>query len=174
MITKASAFLDQKTGDGELNGLRLQALLRLIQVGFSVEDLAMALNCSESMVRSLLALPYRTLYLRDDGNRKSVLEPIDVRMLPVPERPVVLNPRTPPKDETSLQQEKHAQLLAIEIQRWLCKFEASDHDRQQAAEKAGFLLDESPLTEDGRLRFDSYRVSLRPFKRMARSLFNLT
>ena len=132
--------------------------LRLIQFGFSVEDLAMALNCSESMVRSLLALPYRTLYLRDDGNRKSVLEPIDVRMLPVPERPVVLNPRTPPKDETSLQQEKHAQLLAIEIQRWLCKFEASDHDRQQAAEKAGFLLDESPLTEDGRLRFDSYRV----------------
>ena len=158
MITKASAFLDHKPCDEELNKLRLRALLRLIHVDFSVENLAMALNCSESMVRWLLALPYRALYLRDDSNRKRMLEPIDLRMLPAPEHPVALNPRTPSKDESSNQEEKQAQQLAIEIQRWLCTFEASDQDRQQATEQAGFLLDESPLTEDGRLQFDNYRA----------------
>ncbi len=158
MITKSSPFLDHKLCDGELNKLRFRAILRLIQVGFSVEDLAMALNCSESMVRWLLALPYRTLYLRDHSDRKRLLEPLNLKMLPEPERPVVLDPRVSSEDETRRQQEKQAQLLAIEIQRWLCTFEASDQDRQQATEQAGFLLDESHLTEDGLLQFDSYRV----------------
>ena len=159
MVTKASAFLDHKLCDGELDKLRYRTILRLIQVGFSVEDLAMALNCSESMVRWLLALPYRTLYLRDHSDRKRVIEPMHFRMLPDPERSVVLNPRMPSKEETSRQKEKQAQLLAIEIQSWLCTFEACDQDRRQAIEKAAFLLDESPLKEDGRLQFDSYRLS---------------
>ncbi|MGA8041177.1 MAG: hypothetical protein WCA37_00095 [Terracidiphilus sp.] len=157
MITKASAFLDQKTSDGKLNDLRVRALLHLIEVGFSVEDLAMALNCSVSMVRSLLALPYRMLYLRDQDNPKRVWEPINLRMLPQPQCPIILNPRTASKDETARQQERHAQLLAIEILHWLRTFEASDQDRRQAIEQAGFLLDELPL-KDGKLQFDSFRV----------------
>ncbi len=160
MITRNTAFLDGWTPSAAPNNdQRARALISLCASRYPIEDIAMALNCSESMVRSLLVLPYCTLYQQDHDNRNRVLEPINLRKLPVPERAVALNPRTPSKDETSRQDEKQVQLLAIEIQRWRCTFEASDQDRQQAAEKAGFLLDESPLTEDGRLRLDSYRVS---------------
>ncbi len=56
--------------------------------------------------------------------------------------------------EIARERERLAQQLAGEIQRWLCTFEASDQDRQCAIDQAGLLLDESPLTADGKFHFD--------------------
>jgi hypothetical protein len=159
MITRSSAFLDPKTSAGQLiDDRRSRVLLLLCQYRYSIEDLAMALNCAEAMVRSLLARPYRALYVGDHDNPERAMEPINLRMIPQIERPVVLNPPTASKDEIARQQEKHAQQLAIEVRRWLCTFETSDQDRRQAIEQAGFLLDESPLDANGRYHFEVNQV----------------
>jgi hypothetical protein len=159
MITKASAFLEHGTSDGQVDDdLRSRVVLLLCQHRYAIEELGMALNCAESMLRSLLARPYRSLYAPDRNNPAHIMEPINLRMLPQVERAVDANPAPVPEEEIARQQEKSAHQLAIEVRSWLCTFEARDRDRQRAIEQAGFLLDESPLTDDGMFQFGVDRV----------------
>lgn len=70
MITRNSALLDGWTSDAiSNNDLRARALIRLCQSRYELKDIAAALNCSESLVRSLLAHPFCSLYAGRDPQR---------------------------------------------------------------------------------------------------------
>jgi hypothetical protein len=160
MITKASALFDCKTGDDERNNQRSRVLVLLCEYRFSIEDIAMSLNCSESVVRSLLAGPYRSLYACQDDNPIRVVEPVSLRMLPPMKPAVALKPAPMSKEAIAGHLEKHGHELVREVCGWLYTLEASHADRQQAIEQAGLLLDESPLNEAGALDFQVNRVLL--------------
>lgn len=143
-------YIARSPADGEV-------VLRLCQHRHSIADLALALNCAGSMVRTLLARPFRSLYARTGKSVRS-LEPLNLKMMPETESRIVPNSPTVSEAEIARERERLAQQLAGEIQRWLCTFEASDQDRQCAIDQAGLLLDESPLTADGKFHFDADRI----------------
>jgi hypothetical protein len=68
------------------------------------------------------------------------------------------NSASMPQDCVARLREWRASHLAIEVRAWLDTFEASDRDRQQTVEEAGFVLDGSPLRADGQCEFDIDRT----------------
>jgi hypothetical protein len=160
MITRASAFFDRTSREGILvDHRRGRTLVLLIQYRLSVEDLALALNCSESIVRSLLAHQYRSLPALSGTDSPSSTEAIDARMAARVERTVIVPPSAS-EGEIPREVETLARHLALEVRRWLCTFEVSDADRQQVIQEAGLLLDGSPLNVAGEFDFQVNRVFL--------------
>jgi hypothetical protein len=151
MITRVSTFLDRKTTDGQLiDDRRSRVLLLLCVRRFSIDDIAMALNCCDTTVRSMLARPFRSLYAPPKDHRHApALEPLNLKMMPRTEFAASSNSAPESPKELARLQEKSARQLGMEVRGWLCTFEASDKDRQRAVEQACFRLDESPLTSDG-------------------------
>lgn len=161
MITRVSAFIDRKTSEAaRADDLRARVLVRLCQARLSVEDIALAFNCSESMVRSLLVRPYRSLFSGEGTNPVRPFEPINLEAMPQLDRPVVLDSSPSSTEDRVPVQEQQAGLLAMEVRRWLCTFEMTDADRKHLIERAGFLLDEAERTSSGTYVFDVGRTVL--------------
>jgi len=154
MITRVSAFIDRNTSEAaRTDDLRARVLVLLCQSRMSVEDLALALNCSESMVRSLLVRPFRSLFSGEGAGAARPIEPLNLRAMPELEPAVGRESGPGSADEAAREQERHARLLAAEVRRWLCTFEVSDADRQRIVEDAETVLIGSPLNEAGKFDF---------------------
>lgn len=160
MITRASTLLNCNPGDrAQIDDQRAHVLIRLCQSKLSVEDLALALNCSEFLIRTLLARPYRHLIASDEKNRLHPDGPIDTN-LAVSDLSVVHDSDSVSTEDRARLQEQQKQLLAMEVRQWLCTFEMTDADRQLAIERAGFILDRAEFAWRGGYVFDSSEVYL--------------
>lgn len=131
MITRASALLNcNPCYRAQIDCVRAQVLLRLCQSRLSVEDLALALNCSESMIRTLLASLYRHLIPIDGRGRLHPNGPVDIDLAIELAGSVTLDSDPLSTGDRSRVVEQQAHLLGMEVRRWLCTFEMTDRDRQ--------------------------------------------
>jgi hypothetical protein len=161
MITRVSGFIDRKTREAaRTDDLRPRVLVRLCQSRLSVEDIALAFNCSESIVRSLLARPLLSLLSGEGTSPACPIEPINLEAMPQMKRAVGLKSGPGSSEDAACDQEKHARLLAMEIRRWLCTFGMTDTDRQYVIERAGLLLDNAERNSAGEYVFDVSRTVL--------------
>ena len=85
MITRTSALLNPKIGGDELNDNRARVLIALCKKKMLIDDIAMALNCSESVVRSLLVRPFRR-FGTDGKNYVAAIGPNTLEVLPLSKR----------------------------------------------------------------------------------------
>lgn len=162
MITRASALFDCNPGDrAQIDDLRAQVLVSLCQSKLSVEDIALALNCSEPVIRTLLARPYRHLIPSDEMNRLHPNGPIDIDLAAPVASSVVIN-----SDDLDSAEGRHrlraqqVHLLATEVRLWLSTFEMTDKERQLVIKRAGFILDQAEFAWTGGYVFDSHNVFL--------------
>jgi hypothetical protein len=161
MITKASAFIGRKTsGAAGTDDVRARVVVSLCQSRLSVEDIAQAFNCSESMVRSLLVRPFRSQLSGEGPHPVRSIGPIDLKAMLQLNRAVGLESGPGSSEDAACEQKEHARLLAIEVRRWLCTFEMTDPDRRYVIEQAGLLLDDSKLNSAGKYDFDIDRTVL--------------
>jgi hypothetical protein len=126
----------------------------------SIEDLALALNCSESMIRTLLARLYRHLIPIDEKNQLCPNEPVNLDVVPQVRSSFVLDSGLVPTEHRASVRDQQARLLAMEVRRWLCTFEMTDADRQHVIEQAGFLLDKAEFASTDGYVFDTSRAVL--------------
>jgi hypothetical protein len=141
MITETSAQLICGQASRALDDQRALVLVNLCQSRFLFDDITEALNCDDSLVRSLIAKPFRALSA-NSGTNAGIGTLIDFSILKsVPGHvPIELG-----ADGSLLGREKEAcaEYLAGEIRQWLNTFDASDADRHRAVEEASIRLDES-------------------------------
>lgn len=155
MITRSSALLTATASDHELSEQRARVLIDLLRSKMSIDDIAMALNCSEFVVRTLLVAPYRSAYT---GPGMTVHHPIDLMSFP-PSRSIASERPDPEPEEAARRQERLTDRLYKETCIWLVSFEASDGGRQNAVEQAGFFLDKSAVYRAGKYLYAADRVS---------------
>lgn len=154
MITRASSFLDRRSAESRsVDRMRGVTIVLLSKHNMPIEDIAMALNCSESVVRSLLAGQYLSVRPLAGSNIASCTDAISVRMAVHADEADNNDHRQLTVDEIAVERGRCSRLLSLEVRRWLCTFEVSDADCQYVIEQAGFLLDKSFLNEDGNLSF---------------------
>jgi hypothetical protein len=156
MITICSPLFNSTTASTELNDKRAQVLIVLCQSRLPFADIAEALNCRESLVRSLLDRPFRASALNDPPH---TITPIDVAMASRTQRSAIQKQPLAPVPEASNVREDLARHLATEIRRWLGTFNLSDAERRQAVEEAGKRLDQSTFYMESNYYFDVFRVS---------------
>jgi hypothetical protein len=155
MITKTSALYHLVTNSYELNASRAQVLIKLFQCGMSINDVAEAINSSESLVRSVLVRPFRPFDPYDANNPIRTIDTVHGPSFPdsAGAAPPVNSHAL--KGATGREQEDFARYLAEEIRQWLGTFEATDAERQQAVEQAGFDLDKLAFQFDGKYLFET-------------------
>jgi hypothetical protein len=159
MIARGSALLNYFAGDDKVNDDRVRVLARLGHWKLSIEEIALTLNCSEPMVRSLLARPLRPRYAWKRNFKVNTRRPIKRVILPCT-RKSAISSRPASNEINDAVREELAQHLATEIHQWLDSLEGSDADRQRAIERAGILLDETPSYWDGEYEFSVKCVTL--------------
>jgi len=155
MITKTSALYRCVAKSYELNTNRAQALIKLCQYGMSIDDIAEAINSSESLVRSVIVRPFRPFNPDDVNNPIRTIDTVHGPSFPdSPGAAAPVNSHTL-AGATGREQEDFARHLAKEIQHWLGMFEATDAERQQAVEQAGFDLDKLAFQFGGKYLFQT-------------------
>jgi hypothetical protein len=152
MITASSPIFRSRSWDTALAETRAQVLIRLCQFGLPFEDIGTALNCSESLVRSMLNRPFRSSV----GNG---IAPIQLEVLSKPECGDLLKGPLAPIQAGSNARENLTRHLRTELRRWLDTFNMSDEDRRSAIGEAGKQLDQSILYMENDYSFDLYKVS---------------
>lgn len=151
MITRGSALCQAAIANAELSRQRSRVLVDLCRSRMSFAELAIALNCREDVVRSLLVSPFRSIYL--GGRKRGVVEELDLDRMPQ------LPLHSAPYARASLEhvviedREKLARKLAVEVHGWLRNFQASNAEQQQVIEGAGLQLDKRTSTWDGKYKF---------------------
>ena len=156
MITRSSPLFTSTAADTELNDKRAQVLIDLCQSRLPFADIAEALNCSESLVRSLVDRPFRSSV--PNGPPHTIM-PINLELVTRTHCSAIQKQPLVPAPEASNVRENLARHLATEIRRWLGTFNMSDAERRQAVEEAGKRLDQSTFYMESNYRFDVYRVS---------------
>jgi hypothetical protein len=152
MITASSPIYRFSSRASALAEKRAQVLISLCRVRLPFEDIAMALNCSESLVRSMLDYPFR-------GPVGDSISPINLEMLPKSECGALLTGPLAPAAGARKVREVLMRHLQAEIRSWLGTFNMSEEDRRSAIEEAGKRLDQSVFYMESNYRFDQYRVS---------------
>jgi hypothetical protein len=123
-----------------------------------VQEIALALNCSQSIVARYLSAEIPWVRRVAAGT-----QPNDNQMpnlSPIPRSASVLLRYRPPRTERGIagERERLSRHLAEEIRSWIVAFELNDRQRQQVIERAGLLLDTSPLKANGEHLFDKNRA----------------
>lgn len=161
MITRTSAFIDRKTSEAaRINDLRARVVVSLCESRLSIEDVAQAFNCSESIIRSLLVRPFRSLFSGEGPHLARPIEPIDLKAALRLNHAVGFESGPGSSEDAAGEQKEQAHLLAVEVLRWLYSFEMTDTDRRSVIERAGLLLDEAPINSAGKYDFDIIRTVL--------------
>lgn len=160
MITETSVLYMETTCNAEINDKRAHVLIGLLQSRMSIEDIAEALNCKDTVVRSLLVAPYHNAYTGLAAGPVALPEPIDLENFPPTEPTVVERSGSGTQQEPVRQVERLAHFLLQEVCHWLTTFEASDAARQKAVERAGILLDESSFYWQGKYDYQCERISM--------------
>jgi hypothetical protein len=157
MITESTAQLICGQASRALNDQRAMVLVNLCQSRFSFDDITEALNCSDDLVRSLIARPFRALDA-DSATKDTVTAPIDFSILKRFPREVAIE-LAPIGELLGPKEGIRAEYLAGEIRQWLDTFEACDADRLQAVEEASIRLDESTHHQENTCFFQVDRVA---------------
>jgi hypothetical protein len=159
MITARSALLDRKTRRAIVHDpVRAQVVARLRDAGITERDIAFALNCSQSIVtRYVVADVPRGRRVAADTSQK-INQPPDQR--PIPRSASVLLRYRPPQTQKGIagERERLAQHRAQEILSWISSIELNDGQGLQVIERAGLLLNTSPLKANGEYLFDKNRA----------------
>jgi hypothetical protein len=157
MITETTAQLICGQASRALDDQRALVLVNLCQARFSFDDITEALNCDDSLVRSLVAKPFRALSANSEANA-GIGAPIDFSILKSVPGHVAIELGA---DGALLGREKEAraEYLAREIRQWLSTLEASDADRVRAVEEASIRLDESTHHQGNKYIFQVERVA---------------
>lgn len=148
MITKTSPLFDCRSHESPHNNDKRAALMvRLCGSRIPIKEIALVLNCSESLVRALLASQYQAVC----PGCESIPVPLGIISL----RGFESAPSGPKKAQAAaLTLDVTAQYLAREIYGWLDSFEASNAEREQAIEQAVRSLDEARFERDGSYSFE--------------------
>ena len=157
MVTESTAQLICGPASHALDDQRALVLINLCQSRFSFEDITEALNCDESVVRSLIAKPFRALSA-NSGTNAAVLAPINFATLDSIPAAVAIE-LVPDGELIGREKELRAQYLAGEIRQWLSTFEASDAERLRAMKEASIRLDESTHHQGNNYIFQVERVA---------------
>ena len=157
MITNSSAQLICGSERKALDDQRALVLVKLCASRFSFDDFTESLNCSESLVRSLLARRFRPFY-SDNGKNITVADSFDLSYLKRFPSTVALE-QAAPGALIGREKEIRAQYLAGEIRSWLNTFEASDTDRLQAIKQSGSRLDQSTHYQENKYILQVERVA---------------
>jgi|GEM_PF-5492200 hypothetical protein len=152
MITARSPIFRISSRTSAFAEKRAQVLINLCQVRLPFEDIAMALNCSESLIRSMLDYPFRS-------SASDSIAPINLEMLPKSECGALLTGPLALAVAIRKVREDLMRHLQAEICSWLGTFNMSNEDRRSAIEEAGKRLDQSVFYMESNYRFDQYRVS---------------
>ena len=159
MITSVSALLDRKTRRAVLADLnRGRAVARFREEGLPVPDIALALNCSRPIIDYFL-LRQKPWFRKNEEKLRTKRQARDLRFIKRHDRGLILY--RPPRTEEGIAREREllAGHLALEVRRWVCELEQSDANCQSVIERAGLLLDQSPLNMRGEYVFDADRAA---------------
>ena len=160
MITRISALLDRSTREHVLNDRRRgRAIARLDEEGFTIHDIALALNCSQTIVMMLLIKWGEWLEGRLTPLHPLVPGPIDVHRMHRHHRGVLLYRR--PRTEAGRMRENKelAQHLSREIMKWLFQLDdLSNQDRREVCGYTQSVLADSPLNSRGEAPFNCDRA----------------
>ena len=158
MIAARSSLLDRKTRRAILHDpVRARVVTRLRDVGIAEQDIAFALNCSHNIVAQYLFSDVPWVRRGSTGNSQKINQSPDPR--PIPRSASVLLRYRPPQTKRGIagERERLVQHLAQEIRNWIVSIELNYRQRQQVIERAGLLLNTSPLKANGEYLFDKNR-----------------
>lgn len=149
MIKHSSPLFIRDGHEAALNDERARVIVDLCRSRFAIEDIALSLNCSETLVRALLASQYKVIVSETEAFVPS-FHPI------TGSQPVgAAGGAEGMKKAATPMSENIVRILGGEIHGWLNSFEATDRDREEAIELAVGHLDDSRFDSKGNYSFQA-------------------